>query len=69
MTKLEKLEYLEGLCERAGVPNQLQLPFALQMLNIAKNEGVDVTEIKLSKSSYGLYVRVQNELITQLEGE
>ncbi len=54
MTNLEKLEYLEGLCERAGVPNQLQLSLALQMLNIAKNEGVDVTEMKLSKSSYGL---------------
>tara|TARA_R100000951_G_C2505768_1_gene138835 strand:+ start:49 stop:213 length:165 start_codon:yes stop_codon:yes gene_type:complete len=49
MTNLEKLKYLEGLCERAGVPNQLQLPFALQMLNIAKNEGVDVTEIELPR--------------------
>ena len=48
MTTTEQLNYLENKCKEAGVPLSQQMPFALQILNHAKNKGIDITTIKIS---------------------
>ncbi len=48
MTTTEQLNYLENKCKEAGVPLSQQMPFALQILNHAKNKGIDITTIEIS---------------------